>query len=97
MNNSEFNTDLDPDVLAVLQAMEKTPEQRRQRLVRAKHERQSHNRLETQLELLVDEVSRAMPRTHPDFKMVVITAMLRKFAKQHEEPEYKSVLEDGFF
>jgi len=96
MSNSEFNTDLDPDVLAVLQAMDKTPERRRQQLVRAKHERQSHDRLETQLELLIDEVSRAMPRTHPDFMMVVITAMLRKFEKQ-QEPEYKCALEEGFF
>ena len=87
---------LDPDVMAVLEAMEKTPERRRQQLVRAKHERQSQNRLETQLELLIDEVERVIPRTHPDFTMVVITAMLRKCAKQ-EEPEYKSALEEGFF
>jgi len=95
MSNSEFNTDLDPDVLAVITAMDKKPERQRQKAARAKHQRQSVNTLETQLELLVDEVQRVIPRTHPDFEMVVITAMLRKFARQHEEPEYKSCLEEN--
>jgi hypothetical protein len=85
---------IDPDVLAVLQAMDKTPERRRQKAVRAKHQKQSVDQLETQLELLVDEVSRAMPRSHPHFANVVIAVMLKKLAR-HEEPEYKSALEDG--
>jgi ketosteroid isomerase-like protein len=89
----KVNSDLDPDVAWVLANMAATPERRRQKAVRAKHKRQTADRLETQIELLSDEVERVIPKTDPNFVNVVIAAVLRKITRQQEEPEYKSGLE----
>jgi hypothetical protein len=87
-------SDIDPDVLAVLQAMDRTPERQRQKAVRSKHAKQSVDRLETLIELLADEVSRVIPKTHPNFVNVLLAAVLRKLSRQHEEPDYQSALEE---
>ena len=57
--------------------------------IRAKHDKQLDEQFETQLELLIDEVERAIPRSHPDFMKVLLLAVMSKVAKQQVEPEFK--------
>lgn len=80
--------DIDPDVV---QAARKVFDTHRVNNIRAKHHRQEQQKIETQVQLLVDEVSQVIPLTHPAFLAVLMLAASKKFDKQ--EPEYKSALE----
>ena len=80
--------DIDP---VVVQAARKVFDTHRANNLRAKHQRQEQQKIETQVQLLVDEVSQVIPLTHPSFLAVLMLAASKKFDKQ--EPEYKSALE----
>ncbi len=85
----------DPDVLCALKALSVSREGDRGQRVHQKHLKQLDARFETQMELLIDEVERVIPRSHPDFINVLLLAMVRKVAKQTEEPEFTSFLDEG--
>jgi len=89
---------VDPDILHVLKGIAASGESLRVATVKAKHERQAVDRMETQVELLADEVERVIPKNHPLFFQVLLFTVLRKAARKQEEqePEYESALE-GFF
>jgi hypothetical protein len=86
---------LDPDILSVLRTIGASGESRRVAKVTAKHERQAVDRLETQLELLAEEVEAVIPRTHPLFNIVLIGAALQKVLRTTAEPEFRSYLDEG--
>jgi hypothetical protein len=87
--------DVDPDVLLAVKAISVTREGTRKEHIKQKHSKQLEARFETQIELLIDEVERVVPRTHPDFMTVLALAVVRKVAKQAAEPEFKSFLGEG--
>jgi hypothetical protein len=85
--------EIDPDILAVLKAIAASGEVVRVAKVNAKHERQALDRMETQLELLSDELERVIPRSHPIFNTVLMGAAIHKVSRTQEEPEFRSFLE----
>ena len=84
---------VDPDILAVLNTIVANGESQRVAKTRKKYEQRAERQLETQLELLSDEVEAVIPRTHPLFESVLLLTAIRKIARTQEEPEYKSALE----
>jgi hypothetical protein len=84
---------LSPDVLRAIKALVASGEATRDQLIRAKHLKQSEAQFETQIELLVDEVTQVMSPTHPDFEKVWLLAVLSKVARYDSEPEFRSYLE----
>jgi len=87
---------VDPDVLAVLKTVVSGEESNRVQAIRAKHDKQLAAKLETEMQLLSDEVSKIIPVTHPLFESVLMLTVLRKAARSQEEPEFKSFLEEDF-
>lgn len=88
--------DIDPDILHVLKKIAGSGERSRVTKVKAKHDDQLWNRIETQVELLSDELERVIPRKDPLFMPVLMGAVIRKLARmdmEKEEPEYKSELD----
>lgn len=87
---------IDPDVLAVLNAIVADGESERVATVKTKHEKQLEERIHTQIELLSDEVERVIPRSHPLFVRVLISTAIRKALHGQQEPEFRSFLDEGF-
>ncbi len=77
----------DKDVLAVLRTLATAGASTHQARLQAKHAKQTQRRLETQLELLADEVEQVMPRSHPLFEAVLLATAMRKVSQQHEPEE----------
>jgi hypothetical protein len=84
---------IDPDVKAALLTLSVNGDRKRAQSIRARQRKQLDATFETHLELLIDEVERVIPRTHPDFMNVLLLAVVKK-ATRHE-PEFKSYLEEG--
>jgi hypothetical protein len=93
MTSDRLASMIDPDIIAairMLAADDTTHQAARQK----RHDHQTTNQIETALSLLSDEVERIIPRSSPLFESVLLLAAINKVAKQQEEPEYKSSLED---
>jgi hypothetical protein len=95
-------SNVDPDVLAVLKALDLSGERKRFAKVKLKQKRRDvhkfADRLETMGELLIDEVEKVLPQSHPLFMRVWFNALLNKLQWAHDqmqqqEPEYKSALD----
>jgi hypothetical protein len=78
---------VDPDILAALKHLAADVDAQRVLNIKAKHGKQAEKRFETQMELLVDEVERVVPRTHPLFELVLILAVTRKLERTQQEIE----------
>jgi hypothetical protein len=84
---------VDPDLLAVLNQIGVNREARRVVKARKKYDEQTERQLETEMELLADEVERVVDRTNPLFRSVLLLTAIRKIANRFEEPEDVSALE----
>jgi hypothetical protein len=84
---------IDPDVIAAMKTLAVNGDRKRAQSIRARQRKQPDTMLETHIELLIDEVERVIPRTHPDFMNVLLLAVLKKITRT--EPEFKSYLEEG--
>lgn len=87
---------VDPDILAALKIVAADGEAQRVLGLKAKYEKRAQQQFETQMQLLVDEVERVCPRSHPLFELVLILAVARKMERKQQEPEFKSDLEAGW-
>lgn len=97
---------IDPDILASIKRHDLTGEHQQevQRLLGVKRRREDQlvNRIETQLELLADELEQVMPRTHPKFQAVLMGAFIRRvtrakrLAEAQREAEFDAYLDGGF-
>jgi hypothetical protein len=91
-----MNQHLDSDLLSVLKNIAGRGEIQRVAKVHAKHQRQLEERINTQVELLSDEVERVIPRNNPLFMQVLFCTVLHKLARniqEQPEPEFRSYLE----
>jgi hypothetical protein len=100
MSNSDlgiFDSNIDPAILDALKMISGPDgESLRVAKVRKRNAAQVEAKLETQMELLADEVERIIPRNHKLFEVVLMLAMMlkvKKITEEQEEPEYKSALE----
>jgi hypothetical protein len=87
-------SNVDPDIVSALKMIAGGEESPRVKAVRAKHDKQLEQHIETQLHMLSDEVSKVIPVTHPLFEQVLMLTLLRKLEKRQQAPEFKSFLED---
>ena len=87
---------VDPDIQYALQRIGAGLEAKRVEKAQAKYEDHTAAKIETFFELLADEVSVYVPRTHPAFSVVLCLAVLRKMQRQQREPEFSSFLDEGF-
>lgn len=90
------NLNVDPDIIAALKIVAGDGESQRVQKAKERHEKQTEREFETQMELLVDEVARVVPRTHPLFDLVLFLAVARKVERKQQEPEFRSFLDEGF-
>ena len=84
---------IDPDLLAVLNTIGVNREARRVAKARKKYGEQAERQLETQMELLADEVERVVDRSNPLFESVLLLTAIRKISNTLEEPEDASALD----
>ena len=89
---------IDPDLLGVLNTIGTQVEARRVVNARKKYVERAQRELETEMELLEDEVERVVDRSNPLFESVLILTAIKKIAKRYEEHENPSGLEfpNGF-
>lgn len=87
---------VDPDILFALKTVAGSGDLQRVLKVKERHEKRLQEHFETQMQLLVDEVERVVPRNSPLFDLVLILAVARKIERSQQEPEFKSFLDAGF-
>ena len=87
---------VDPDILFALKTLAADGEAQRVLNLKAKYEKRTEQQFETQMQLLVDEVARVCPRSHPLFDLVLILAVARKVERSQQEPEFIPDFERGF-
>jgi hypothetical protein len=87
---------VDPDILFALKAVAGDGESQRLLGLKAKYEKRTEQQFETQMQLLVDEVERVVPRGHPLFDLVLTIAVARKVERTRQEPEFQSFVDEGF-
>ena len=86
---------IDPDILYALKTLANDDSDRLVK-VQAMQAKRVQQQFETQMQLLVDEVERVVPRTHPLFDLVLTIAVARKVERKQQEPEFQSDLEAGW-
>lgn len=87
---------VDPDILAALKTVAADEDSQRVLNAKARHDKDTQQHFETQMELLSDEVERVVPRSHPLFELVLILAVARKMENKQREPEFRSFVDEGF-
>ncbi len=87
---------VDPDILFALRTIASGKDAQRLPDVKARYEKRLQQHFETQMQLLVDEVERVVPRNHPLFELVLILAVARKVERKEQEPEFVSDIEAGW-
>lgn len=87
---------VDPDILHALRSIEAAGDQQSLLKLKRKYKKRAEQQFETQVELLVDEVARVVPRNHPLFDLVLILAVARKVERSQQEPEFTSDIEAGW-
>jgi hypothetical protein len=87
---------VDPDIIFALKKLAADGGAQRVLKRKEKYEKRTERQFETQMQLLVDEVERVVPRTHPLFDLVLIVAVARKIEKSQQEPEFHSFVDEGF-
>lgn len=87
---------IDPDIIHTLRMLAADANSQRVLSLKAKYEKRTEQQFETQVQLLVDEVARVVPRSHPLFDIVLILAVARKVERSQQEPEYIPDFERGF-
>lgn len=90
------NIDVDPDILYALKTIAADGESQRVLKAKERHEKQTEQEFQTQMQLLDDEVARVVPRSHPLFELVLLLAVARKVERKQQEPEFHSFLDGGF-
>jgi hypothetical protein len=86
-------SNVDPDILYALKIVASGGESERIAGVKERQQTHAQNHFATQMELLSDEVSGVVPRSHPLFDLVLTLAVARKMERKQKEPEFKSYLE----
>ncbi len=84
---------IDPDIVTSLKMIAGDVDEPRVKAVRAKHDKQLQQRIETHLELLTDEVEKLIPRSHPLFESVLLLTLLNKVQRSQQTTEFKSDLD----
>lgn len=87
---------IDPDIAAALQTVFEARRLHHVGKIKAKHQQQALDKLETKIQLIADELEEVLPKDHPAFEMVLVLTVMEKLRKTHQEPEYKSCLDESF-
>ena len=87
---------VDPDILFALRSIASSENAQRLPNIKARYEKRLQQHFETQMQLLMDEVERVVPRNHPLFELVLIVAVARKIELKEQEPEFISDIEAGW-
>jgi hypothetical protein len=80
---------IDTDIIAALKHLASDGDAQRVLTIKAKHQKQDQERFETQMQLLIDEVERAVPRNHLLFELVLILTVARKVERIQQEIELR--------
>ncbi len=81
---------IDPDIASALKKVFEVRRLHHVGNIRAKHQQQALDKLETKIQLIADEVEDVIPKDHPAFEMVLALTVIEKLTK---EPELKSELD----